>query len=233
MQWKMLMQHLARFLFSYCQSPWCASLVNAQQLWAEKVLSRQFGYEALQLGQAFSLQSAWQSCPIRRKLLLTDTLLANTQVIGHYAQLPIKSDTVDVVLLHYVLEQSEEPYALLREVDRVLICDGRVIIMGFQPANAWRGQLWGRHHRACAYLTPLGPGRVVDSLQTLGYEIQCVDFFPNKGWKLWFPWLATPFSQGYALIAQKKTSRVKLIRLRDGWRWQSLLPQLARRNMAT
>ena len=103
MQRGMLMQHLARFLFSFCQSPWCASLVNAQQLWAEKVLSRQFGYEALQLGQAFSLQSAWQSCPIRRKLLLTDTSSPGTQLIGHYAQLPIKAVAVDVVLLHYVL----------------------------------------------------------------------------------------------------------------------------------
>ena len=34
------------------------------------------------------------------------------------------------------------------------------------------------------------------------------------------------------MVAHKKTARVKLIGLRDGWRWQSLLPQLAKRQQA-
>jgi len=225
------MQHLSRFLRAFCHSPWCIGLVNHQIVWVKQVLSKQFGYYAVQLGSAYSLTEAWQQCPIRHKVQLSDVALPDVDVVADYRDLPLKSDSVDLVLLQHTLEQVDDPYALLREVDRVLIRDGRVVVMGFVPLNAWRGQWFGRHKHATSQLTVFSPGRVVDGLQTLGFEIQQVSFYPEKNWQRWLPWLGTPFSHGYALIAQKKTSRVKLIGLRDGWRWQSLLPQLARRNI--
>jgi SAM-dependent methyltransferase len=225
------MQHLSRFLRAFCQSPWCDGLVRHQNEWAERVLSKQFGYYALQLGVAYSLKQAWDKCPIRHKIVLADVPLSGVDVVCDYRDLAIKSDSIDLILLQHVLEQVDDPYALLREVERLLINDGCVVVMGFAPLNAWRGQWFGRHKHAASQVALFAPGRVVDGLQTLGFEIQQVSFYPESGWQRWLPWLATPFSQGYALIAQKKTSRVKLIGLRDGWRWQSLLPQLARRNI--
>jgi SAM-dependent methyltransferase len=206
-------------------------LVSHQNQWAQGVLVKQFGYYALQLGSAYSLASAWDKCPINHKVVLSDVPLSGVDIVCDYRELAIKNDCIDLVVLQHTLEQVDDPYALLREVDRILIADGRVIIMGFAPLNAWRGQYFGRHKHAASQIALFAPGRVVDGLQTLGFEIQQVSFYPEKGWQRWLPWLAPPFSQGYALIAQKKSSRVKLIGLRDGWRWQSLLPQLARRNV--
>ncbi len=226
------MQHLSRFLRAFCQSPWCFGFVEHQKKWAETVLSKQFGYYGIQIGASYALTDAWKSCPIRHKLVLSDIALPGVDIVCHYHELAIKNDSVDLVVLQHTLEQVDDPYALLREVDRVLLRDGHIIVMGFVPLNAWRGQLWGRHKIATSQIALFAPGRVVDGLQTLGFEIQQVAFYPETGWQRWFPWLATPFSQGYAIIAQKKSSRVKLIGLRDGWRWQSLLPQLARRNLA-
>ncbi len=225
------MQHLSRFLRAFCHSSWCSGLVNHQVLLAESLLAKQFGYYALQLGVAYSLKSAWDRCPIRHKITLSDVALSGVDVVCDYRELAIKSDSVDLVVLQHTLEQVDDPYALLREVDRVLIREGCVMVMGFLPTNAWRGQWFGRHKLAASQLAVFSPGRVVDGLQTLGFEIQKVSFYPQKGWQRWLPWLSVPFSQGYLLMAQKKTSRVKLIGLRDGWRWQSLLPQLARRNL--
>lgn len=224
--------HLGRFLQFFCASPWCDRLVSEQQSWLKQVLGHQFGYVAVQLGSAFDLRDAWRGCPIQQHWLMTNKVLwPRPDIVADYDALPFTKESLDLVLLHYVLEQVDDPYLLLREVESLLIKDGRLMVMGFLPLNTWRGQWFGRHKQAASQLTPLGPGRVVDALQALGFEIQQVRFFPSHGWRRWLPWLDTPFTQGYALLAQKKTARIKLIGLRDGWRWQAILPQLAQRNI--
>lgn len=226
------MRHLSHFLKAFCATDACDALMAHQQAWLTAVLKKQFGYYGLQLGVATDYAQAWRSCPIGEHFILTDSRLTNTHAVVDFEDLPIANQAIDCVVMSFTLELSHDPYAVLREVDRILINDGRLVVMGFHPLNAWRGQIWGAHRQAASGLSLLGAGRLVDALQTLGYEIQQVDFYPATGWKRWFPWLATPFSQGYGLVAHKKTARVKLIGLRDGWRWQSLLPQLAKRQQA-
>ena len=48
-------------------------------------------------------------------------------------QLPIESESIDVALLHHVLEYSASPHALLRESARVVVPHGSVIVIGFAP----------------------------------------------------------------------------------------------------
>lgn len=47
--------------------------------------------------------------------------------------LPLATRSVDLVLLCHVLEFSTDPHALLREVDRVLVLDGHLLVVGFNP----------------------------------------------------------------------------------------------------
>lgn len=225
------MRQLSRFLRAFCTTAACAKMMQHQQAWLVRTLSKQFGYYALQLGVVADFAEAWKTCPIQSHFVIADAPFEQVSAVVEFQELPVASKRIDLMVMPYVLELVDDPYAVLREVDRVLIADGRLIIMGFHPANAWRGRLFGQQHSQVEALSLFGAGRVVDALQTLGYEIQQVDFYPNTGWRRWLPWLDTPFSQGYALLAHKKTSRIKLIGLRDGWRWQSLLPQLAKRNL--
>jgi SAM-dependent methyltransferase len=44
---------------------------------------------------------------------------------------------VDLVLLPHVLEFAEEPHAILREVDRIMMPEGRLLILGFNPWSLW------------------------------------------------------------------------------------------------
>jgi SAM-dependent methyltransferase len=59
--------------------------------------------------------------------------------------LPFASQSLDLVVLPHVLEFAEEPHQVLREVERVLIPEGQVIICGFNPASLWGArQVLGR-----------------------------------------------------------------------------------------
>lgn len=223
--------HVGQFLRAYCASPWCQPLLQAQEAALSQVLSKQFGYFALQVGASYSLSEAWKNCKIGCQVVLSNYLSPSTSMLSNLDDFPIKSDSIDVIVLAHALEQVDDPYALLREVDRILMADGRVIVLGFAPINAWRGRWFGRHKQGLQHLSFYSAGRLVDWLQALGFEIEQVQFHPDHGWQRWLPWMAAPCSQGYTLVARKARSRVRLIGLRDGWRWQSLLPQLARRNM--
>lgn len=71
-------------------------------------------------------------------------------VVHDFAELPFASQSLDLVVLPHVLEFAEEPHQVLREVERVLIPEGQVIISGFNPASMWgarqvAGRLTGAH----------------------------------------------------------------------------------------
>ena len=58
-----------------------------------------------------------------------------------FEALPLESQSVDLLILPHVLEFSEDPHQLLREVERVLRPEGRVIVFGLNPFS-----LWGARH---------------------------------------------------------------------------------------
>jgi len=51
--------------------------------------------------------------------------------------LAVESSSIDLVLLPHVLEFSSNPHQILREVQRVLMPEGQVIICGFNPLSLW------------------------------------------------------------------------------------------------
>lgn len=67
-----------------------------------------------------------------------------------FGALPFPSQSVDLVVLPHTLELVADPHDTLREVERVLMPEGKVVIAGFNPAS-----LWGARHR----LARLGQSR--------------------------------------------------------------------------
>ena len=57
--------------------------------------------------------------------------------------LPFPSQSIDLLVLPHVLELARDAHETLREVERVLVPEGRVVIVGFNPAS-----LWGLRQRA-------------------------------------------------------------------------------------
>src|SRR2546428_10118869 len=52
-------------------------------------------------------------------------------------QLPLASQSIDLLALPHVLEFSAQPHALLREAERVLRAEGSIVISGFNPLSLW------------------------------------------------------------------------------------------------
>jgi SAM-dependent methyltransferase len=98
-------------------------------------------------------------------------------VVADYAQLPIESAAADLVIGLHVLENRREPHELLRELDRIVHPEGRLLIVGVNPVSLWHGARWlgARCHSPLARGHHHAAWRVVDWLRVLGYEIRTVD----------------------------------------------------------
>ncbi len=59
------------------------------------------------------------------------------RVLAQPEALPFESQSVDLLLLPHVLECAEAPHLVLREAERVLMPEGRVVISGFNPWSLW------------------------------------------------------------------------------------------------
>ncbi len=97
--------------------------------------------------------------------------------------LPFPNDSLDLVLLPHTLELSADPHAVLREVARVLVPEGRVLISGVNPASLWGMHTWSRRIPGLQKLPPMpddrsliGYGRLRDWLKLLDLDLQTASF---------------------------------------------------------
>lgn len=93
--------------------------------------------------------------------------------------LPFDSQSIDLLILPHVLECSNSPHQVLREAERVLVPEGKVVISGFNP---W--SLWGLHERIPG-LDPIMPipahmqvslARLKDWFKLLSFELDRGNF---------------------------------------------------------
>lgn len=104
------------------------------------LLPNLFGYYLIQLGMAQSLDDVMDECKIGSCLLLgteksSSPVRMDAQI--NIPHLPIATESVDAVLLPHTLDFSPSPHQVLREAERILIPDGRIIISGFNPWSVW------------------------------------------------------------------------------------------------
>lgn len=88
-------------------------------------------------------------------------------------QLPLASQSVDLLVLPHVLEFSEHPHQILRETERVLMPEGSIVIAGFNPLSLWgaRRALWPRGEDYPWRGRFIGLLRLKDWLSLLGFEL--------------------------------------------------------------
>ena len=53
------------------------------------------------------------------------------------SEMPFANESIDLIVMPHVLEFAADPHQILREVDRVLRPEGRIVISGFNPASLW------------------------------------------------------------------------------------------------
>ena len=154
-------------------------------------------------------------------------------VLADFEALPIDTESLDLVIACHALEFTEDPYRLLREIDRVLIPEGRCIIVAFnpfglqglmRPIKLFRGAPW------CGHFYPLT--RIKDWLSVLGFSVEKSDWVSpmfvvsgdNRWWKsVNFALTGSLFWMGglSALYARKQVSRI--LPVSEKWRSRSFL----------
>jgi len=88
-------------------------------------------------------------------------------------QLPLASQSIDLIALPHVLESSAQPHQILREAERVLMPEGSVVVSGFNPLSLWgaRGALPWRREEYPWRARFIGLLRLKDWLALLGFEL--------------------------------------------------------------
>lgn len=177
-------------------------LLGWEQAQFDAAVADVFGFNALQVGlpevhglQANRMPQRWVALPEELGNLASvsedrrqdpGTELPRVALVTDAAALPFPAASLDLVVLPHTLELSADPHHVLREVERVLVPEGRVVISGLNPASLWglrqgRGRLWSwlRLPGAGAgdlYLPEagdfIGPWRLRDWLRLLGFEVE-------------------------------------------------------------
>ena len=105
-----------------------------------------FGFRAVQVGLPEVDFLRQNRIPFRFTLALEP----GAALAADPLQLPLASQSVDLVVLPHVLEFHEHPHDVLREAERVLMPEGQVVISGFNTASLWRARQLFTSRRAGA-----------------------------------------------------------------------------------
>lgn len=141
-------------------------------------LSSCFGYHLLQISVSESCR-LYDDCKVQRQYRYhlhkssVDIDLSQQRVLGDYEQLPFESDSLDVVILHHIQEYCQNPHQLLREVQRIVVPYGHVIIIGFNPwsAMACSSRFTRFLPKTVWHNKLISSRRISDWLSVLGFEI--------------------------------------------------------------
>ncbi len=139
-----------------------------EQAYFDRTVTDIFGYNALQLG--LPEHDFLRSSRIPLRLCGADMDGAHVKLCGD--ELPFDSSSLDLVLLPHVLEFSEHPHQILREVERVLMPEGNLIISGFNPRSLWGlRRITGRKKDYPWSGNFIALSRLKDWLALLGFEV--------------------------------------------------------------
>jgi SAM-dependent methyltransferase len=223
----------------------------------DAAVSDVFGFHALQLGlpelpalRANRMPHRWLSTPTITAAPKPDPAQTTTAVtplgspiksafVCDAAALPFPSASLDLVLLPHTLELSDDPHSALREVERVLVPEGRVVICGLNPTS-----LWGMRQRRAHFYSRLGYDslflpqagdfigywRLRDWLRLLDFEVESASFgcyrpaLTSPKWLSRFEWMDKLgprwwpiFGAVYFVVAVKRVPGTRLL----GKTWKS------------
>lgn len=101
-----------------------------------------FGYNAVQVGLPEFDALRANRIPFKVYLGLAQPTPEQSgcwqaQVQATPEALPFASQSLDLLVLPHVMEYVDDPHRVLREAERVLIPEGRVVMTGFNPFSLW------------------------------------------------------------------------------------------------
>ncbi|WP_238587645.1 class I SAM-dependent methyltransferase [Caenimonas sp. SL110] len=203
-----------------------------------RVVGDIFGYHALQLGlpmldalESNRMPHKWVAVQHSQGVLSAGGV--EPALVTDFTALPFESNSIDLVVLPHSLELNVDPHATLREVERVLVPEGKVVICCLNPASLWglrqrRAHLYRRFGFGDLFLPDagefIGYWRLRDWLRLLSFEVESGTFgcyrpaMKTDKWLSRYDWLDGPgerwwpiFGAVYFIVAVKRVRGIKLI----------------------
>ncbi len=127
---------LAPSIEQWFQSPLGASVLQSEKAVIDRALGYLFGYHLLQLSVDRTLK-LYDHSKVNHCFGLHPLMNSGEAYSGvcNYEQLPLEKGSIDVAILHHVIDFAEKPHKLLREVVRSVVPHGHVVIVGFNPVS--------------------------------------------------------------------------------------------------
>jgi SAM-dependent methyltransferase len=223
-------------LHHWFQTPPGRYLLAWEREQLDQAVSDIFGFHALQLG----LPEIDALCNNRmpHRWFAHHIPTARADVVTDFSALPFPESSLDLVVLPHSLELAHDPHTTLREVERVLVPEGRVVICGLNPASLWglrqrRAHLYHRMGFGHMFLPEagefIGHWRLKDWLRLLGFEVEVFRFgcyrpaLSSERWLERFAWMDIAgdrlwpiLGAAYFVVAVKRVRGMTL--LNPGWK---------------
>lgn len=230
-------------LHEWFETPPGQYLLDWERARFDEAVADIFGYHGLQLGlpvldalQANRMPHRWLAVgEDGQGLQQTQPMVA---LVTDFTALPFPQASLDLVALPHTLELAADPHTTLREVERVLVPEGRVVLSCLNPASLWglaqrRARLYRRVGLGSSYLPEagefLGYWRLRDWLRLLGFEVETVHFgcyrpaVRSQQWLDRYAWMDrmgprwwSILGSAYFIVAVKRVAGVRL--MRPGWK---------------
>ena len=211
-------------------------LLAWEQAAFDQAVGDMFGYHALQMGlpeldalRANRMPHKWLALGEAEDAMA----LARPDLVTDFSALPFEENSLDLVALPHSLELNLDPHATLREVERVLMPEGKLVICCLNPASLWglrqrRAHVYRRLGFGELYLPDagdfIGYWRLRDWLRLLSFEVETSSFgcyrpaFASEKWLERFSWMDAVgerswpiFGAVYFIVAVKRVRGAKLI----------------------
>ena len=202
----------------------------------DRVVADLFGFHAMQLGLPELDALRNNRMPHRGLASESGALPRAVALRCDTDALPFPERSLDLVVLPHTLELARDPHLTLAEVERVLVPEGRVVILGFNPASLWGlRQRWGRLRQRLGGRGPLflprpgdfiGYWRLRDWLRLLSFEVEGGRFggyrppLASESWLARFAWMDRTGDRWwpvlgavYMLVAVKRVRGMRLVGL--------------------
>ena len=106
---------------------------NWEQARLDLLLADIFGFNAVQLG--FPQIDTLRANRMQFRICCCEHGACAARSDPHH--LPFAASSVDLVVLPHILEFDANPHQILREIERILVPEGSVVVTGFNPFSLW------------------------------------------------------------------------------------------------
>ncbi len=165
-----------KFLFALYQTPRGKLLQTMEGQYLKRSITVSCKQQLLQIG-GLGWENDFIDCSLYRNFCILDANAFGCddamRVQGKAYQLPVQTESMDLIILPHLLEFDEHRFRTMREIERVLKPGGELVILNFNPLSfSVRYQYFWDRKLADSWVSHfISRGRITDWLKLMNFEV--------------------------------------------------------------